>query len=337
MIVKQCIETLIEKKDLTAGQMSGAMGEIMDGNANPAVIGAFLSLLRCKGETVEEITAAASVMRDKSEKIEIQGDLIDTCSTGGTGINHFNVSTAASFVAAGCGLRVAKHGNRAVSGRCGSADVLEKLGVQIQLPPERVKTCIEKIGIGFLFAPIFHSAMKNVAGPRRELGIRTVFNILGPLTNPAGASFQLMGVFNADLTGPLARVLGKLGVKRAMVVHGSGGLDEISLTGPSVVCEFKNGGVKRYEVGPDDFGLEKNSIEEITGGDAETNAAAIKDILSGKKNAFSDVVLANTSAALVVAGRAEKFKEGVEIARRSIDSGRAMKKLEELIYISGEK
>ncbi len=336
MIVKKCIEILIEKKDLSAEQMRKAMEEIMDGNADSAVIGAFLSLLRCKGETVEEITAAASVMRDKSEKISIEGDLLDTCSTGGTGINHFNISTAASFVAAGCGLKVAKHGNRAVSGRCGSADVLEKLGVCIQLPPHQVKKCIEKAGIGFLFAPIFHRAMKNVAVPRRELGIRTVFNILGPLTNPAGASFQLLGVFDAELAEPLARVLGNLGVKKAMVVHGAGGMDEVSLAGPSLVCELKEGDVRRYEIGPDDFGLKRSGIDEIAGGNAEINALAIKKILKGEKGAFRDIVLANTSAALVTAGRAENFKDGVEIARCSLDSGSALKKLKELISISGE-
>ncbi|MFC2061816.1 anthranilate phosphoribosyltransferase [Elusimicrobiota bacterium] len=334
-MIIESIKELIEGKDLSVQGMKESMDEIMDGKATPAQIGAFLSLLRVKGETVDEIAQAAKVMREKAFSIEVKGPVMDTCSTGGTGINHFNISTTVAFVIAGAGVKVAKHGNRAISGRCGSADVLEELGVKVDIPPEQVKNCIENAGIGFLFAPVFHKAMKNVMGPRREMAIRTVFNILGPLTNPASATHQLLGVYDPDLTGVMAEVLGKLGVKRAMVVHGDGGLDEISLTGPTKVSEVKEGKVDTFEVSPEDFGLSNCRIEDIKGGDKEYNAKTLKGILEGDlKGAYRDAVLLNASASFVILEKVSDYRQGVEIAEDSIDSKKALNKLKELIECS---
>ncbi|MBN2407208.1 MAG: anthranilate phosphoribosyltransferase [Elusimicrobia bacterium] len=333
-MIQEAIQDLLEGKDLGAPIMKGSMEELMGGLATQSQIGAFLALLRIKGETVEEITQAAAVMREKASSIDINGVILDTCSTGGSGLNHLNVSTAAAFVAAGAGVRVAKHGNRAASGKCGSADVLEKLGVKIDLEPEQVKKCLEKAGIGFLFAPKFHKAMKHAAGPRKELGIRTIFNILGPLTNPASATHQLLGVYDAGLTGIMAEVLGNLGVRGAMVVHGAGGLDEISLSGKTRVSELKNGKVKTYEVSPDDFGLPLVGADDMKGGMPDTNAEYITRIFNGEKTPYRDVVIANSAACLVITGVAGDLREGVEAARASLDSGKALDKLRELAEIS---
>jgi anthranilate phosphoribosyltransferase len=329
-MIKESIVELSMGKDLSPEGMRESMNEIMGGEATPAQIGAFLALLKIKGESVNEITQAASVMREKAHSIDIEAPVLDTCSTGGTGLNHINISTTVAFVAAGAGIKVAKHGNRAASGKCGSADVLEKLGVNIELEPEKVKECIDSIGIGFLFAPKFHKAMKYAAAPRKEMGIRTVFNMLGPLTNPASATHQLLGVYSPRLTETLASVLGNLGVERAMVVHGEGGLDEISLSGKTKVSEFKKDSVETYDLEPEDFGLENTPLDAIKGGDEQVNAEMIRKVLNGEKCAFREYVLANSAASLVIIGKASDMKEGVKIAGESIDSGKAMKKMEEL-------
>jgi len=336
-MIKQAISQLLDKEDLSSEVMRKSMEEIMEGVAAPSQIGAFLVLLRAKGETVNEITQAARVMREKALKVTLEGDVIDTCSTGGTGINHFNISTASAFVLAGQGLQVAKHGNRALSGRCGSADVLAALGANVEMRPEEVQNCINEIGIGFMFAPVFHLAMKHAAAPRREVGVRTIFNILGPLTNPASATHQVMGVYSSDYTECLAEVLGNLGLKKAMVVHGDGGLDEIALSGPTKVSEFKNGKVFNYELYPGDFGLGDCPVEEIKGGTDKDNAKIMRSIFDGEDSAYRKVVAANSAAAFVVAGKAGDIKEGVEMASDSIDSGRAGQKLNQLIEYSRNK
>ncbi len=289
--------------------------------------------MRLKGETVEEITGAAMVMREKATKIDIKDDapVVDTCGTGGSGKDIFNVSTASAFVVSGAGLKVAKHGNRGISSQCGSADVIKALGVNIDIKPDKVKECIEEVGIGFLFAPLFHSAMKYAIGPRREIGIRTIFNILGPLTNPAGANCQVLGVYGQELIELLANVLKNLGTKRAFVVHGQDGLDEITITDKTKVSELNNDKVKTYNVKPQDFGVKPAKLEDIKGGSVNDNAAIVREILAGKKGAQQDIVLVNASAALVAGGLAPNFKKGVEMARASIESGRAKEKLEQLI------
>ena len=335
-MIKECIKELSMGNDLTSAGMRESMNEIMEGVATPAQIGAFLALLRIKGESVNEITQAARVMREKAHSIDIEPPMLDTCSTGGTGLNHVNISTTVAFLAAAAGIKLAKHGNRAATGRCGSADVLEKLGVNIEIEPDQVKTCIENTGIGFLFAPKFHKAMKYAASPRKEVGIRTIFNMLGPLTNPASASHQLLGVYSPELTEPLASVLGNLGVKRAMVVHGAGGLDEISLSGPTRVSELKEDSVETYNIDPSDFGLENVPLESITGGDEDTNAGIIRETLAGKNSPFMHYVIANCSAALFIMDRADTLKEGADMARDLLESGKAARKLEDLIRCSQE-
>lgn len=335
-MIRESIIKLAEGEDLTSKGMRQSMEEIMCGRATQAQVGAFLSLLKIKTETVNEITQAAKVMREKSSRIKISGKIMDTCSTGGTGINHYNISTAVAFIIAASGIKVAKHGNRAASGKCGSADVLEALGVKIDLEPAAVKKCIERINIGFLFAPKFHKAMKFAAPIRKEIGIRTIFNILGPLTNPATATHQILGVFNKDLTEVMSEVLGNLGVKRAMVVHGYGGLDEISLSGPTKVSELKNDFVSTYKITPKDFGLKQSAVKEISGGNKNTNALAVRKIFKGTKMPYRDVVLANAAASFVVLEKAKTLKEGVKIANEIIDSGMAMDKLEELIELSNK-
>jgi anthranilate phosphoribosyltransferase len=306
-----------------------------------------------KGETVEELIGFAQVMRQKVVRIRTRGDemaaltgtdremLVDTCGTGGDASGTFNVSTATAFVVAGAGLRVAKHGNRSMSGLsgaslCGSADVVETLGVNLQLTPEQVGRCVAEVGIGFLYAPLLHTAMKHVMTARREVGIRTVFNLLGPLTNPAGANAQVIGVAAAALTEPLARVLAELGTYRAFVVHGADGLDEISNTGESRVSEVREGVVRTFTVRPEDFGLSRASIRDLLGGDREQNAEIIRAILRGEPGAKRDIVLMNAAAALVVGGRARDLKEGVELAARSIDAGTARGKLERLVSLTRE-
>jgi anthranilate phosphoribosyltransferase len=330
-MIKDTLKKLIAGQDLTSDEMRSSMQEIMDGEATPSQIGAFLALLRVKNETIDEITQAAKVMREKAASINVSGPVIDTCSTGGTGLNHFNISTTSAFVLAGSGVKVAKHGNRAASGKCGSADVLEKLGVNLTITPECVQDSLEKIGIGFMFAPVFHKAMKHAIGPRREMGVRTVFNVLGPLTNPASATHQVLGVFKAEYTDILANVLLNLGVQGAMVVHGAGGMDEISLAGPTRISEVKDGEVNTYEVTPVDFGLCSNTIDDIKGGEVDENAQITRSVLSGDKGKHRDIVLANASAAFVVMGMVSDFREGAVMAVESIDSGRALNKLNELV------
>lgn len=345
-MIQGAIGKVVNREDLSREEMEAAMNEIMSGEATPAQIGAFITALRMKGETVEEIVGAATVMREKATRIkvidvslsldrdEINIDaetILDTCGTGGDGTNTFNVSTATALVAAGGGVKVAKHGNRAVSSRCGSADVLENLGVKLDISPQDVERCIREIGLGFLFAPLFHGAMKYAAGPRKEIGLRTLFNILGPLTNPAGATAQVLGVYSPDLTEKLALVLGKLGSKEAFVVCGEGTFDEISICSPTRISHLKDGEVYSYEITPEDYGFQRASIEAIKGGDAQENAWIIRNILDGQEGARKDMVLLNAAAAFVAAGLDQDLKSGIERAREVIDSGRAKKKLEQLI------
>ncbi len=338
--MQEIIGRLVACEDLAESDMNSAMIEIMEGRSTDAQTASFLTALRMKGETVDEITGAARVMREKALAIRpelSEGEaLVDTCGTGGDGTDTFNISTTVAFVTAGAGVKVAKHGNRAVSSRSGSADVLEALGVDIGLSSEGVRAAIEQVGIGFLFAPALHPAMKHAIGPRREMGIRTVFNVLGPLTNPAGANCQVMGVFHASLVRPLAEVLGRLGSRRAWVVHGHGGMDELSVAGPSDVSEWTGSGVRDFTVTPGECGLGEWDMEELGGGTPDENAEIIRAVLSGETGARRDVVLLNAGAALVVAGRAADMGEGVAMAGESIDSGRAARVLEDLVKFCGE-
>jgi anthranilate phosphoribosyltransferase len=316
------------------------MEEIMSGQATNAQIAAFLTALRMKGETVEELVSFSEVMREHCRIIhpKVEGRLLDTCGTGGDRVKTFNVSTAAAFVIAGAGVAVAKHGNRSVTSKSGSADMLEKLGLNLSMQPEDVKKAIEQVGIGFMFAPEFHPAMKYAIAPRKEMGIRTIFNLLGPLTNPAGAEAQLLGVYDAKLTEPVAYALKSLGCQEAFVVHGLDGLDEISTLGSTVISTLKNGDVTTKEVHPEDFGVKQASIKKLEGGTPEENAKVLFRILSGdclKSDAKADIVLVNSTAGLVLGGKAEDFKKGMELARESICSGAAYMKLKELIRFSG--
>ena len=345
-IIGEAIRALIDRRDLTRIEAAAAMDAIMSGAATNAQIAAFLTALRMKGETVEELIGFAQVMRQKVARVrtragEIAGltgtdreMLIDTCGTGGDASGSFNVSTATAFVVAGTGLKVAKHGNRSASSMCGSADVVEALGVNLELTPAQVGRCVDEVGIGFLYAPLLHTAMKHVMAARREIGIRTVFNLLGPLTNPAGANAQVIGVAAASLTEPLARVLAELGTFRAFVVHGADGLDEISNTGDSKVSEVREGVVRTYTVRPEDFGLPRAAITDLRGGDREQNAEIIKSLLGGEPGPKRDIVLMNAAAALVAGAKARDLKEGVELAARSIDSGSARTKLDALVALS---
>ena len=319
------------------------MAEILAGKCTDAQIAALLVALSMKGETVEEIVGFAEAIRAEATSLRIHEDstvdvsgterdaLVDTCGTGGDASGTFNISTATAIVAAGVGVRVAKHGNRSVTSKCGSADVMEALGIRIDLPPAQIAACLEKVGLAFLFAPAMHSAMKYVQPARRELRLRTVFNLLGPLTNPAHASAQVVGVYSVDLVEKLAEALSMLGLKRAMVVHGLDGLDEITITGATRLAEVRDGKVKTYEVTPEEFGMSRGSLQDISGGDAEENAAIIREILAGKKSARRDVVLLNAAAALVTAGRAEHLTEAVPLAAKAIDSGMAAEKLAALV------
>ncbi len=330
-MIVDAIKQVIENKHLTMDEAEQVMDIIMSGEATPAQIASFITALRMKGETVDEISGFAKVMREKASRITPEVvDIVDTCGTGGDQLHTFNISTTAAFVVAGVGIPVAKHGNRSVSSKSGSADVLEALGIRIDLSPEEVKSCIEEIGIGFMFAPNFHGAMKHAIGPRREIGIRTVFNILGPLTNPASATAQVLGVYDPSLTEVLALVLGNLGVKHALVVHGYDGLDEISNTGESIISELKEGKVATYMITPADCGVARAAIGDLKGGSAEENAAITLDVLKGTKGPKRDVVLMNVAAALIAADKAESFIEGMAIAAESVDSGKALAKLEAL-------
>ena len=334
-MIQEAIRDLIAGADLSRARTRAAMDQIMSGQATDAQIGAFLVALRIKGETVDEIAGCAEVMREKATPIATtRPDLIDTCGTGGDGSGTFNISTAVAFVACGAGLAVAKHGNRSISSHCGSADVLDALEVNVEASPEKVGKCIDEVGIGFLFAVALHGAMKHAIGPRRELATRTVFNVLGPLTNPAGAKRQLLGVYDGALTEALAGVLGQLGSERALVVHGSDGLDEITLTGPTQVSELRDGQVSTRQIDPRDFGLQRASAEALQGGDAAYNARILREVLDGREGPRLDVVLINAAAAIAVGGRAEDMTAGLELARASIDSGRARQALERLVEVS---
>jgi anthranilate phosphoribosyltransferase len=315
-------------------EAASVMEEIMEGKVTPAQLGAFVTALRIKGESAEEITGLASVMRAKSIRVIIDKPVIDVVGTGGDNSNTFNISTAAAFVAAGAGLKVAKHNNRAMSSQCGSTDVLEALGIKIDLNAEQVQRCVQEVGIGFMFAPIFHPTMKYAAAPRREIGIRTVFNILGPLTNPAHTEAQVTGVADGSLVEKLALVLQNLGCHHALVVHGEDGLDEITITGKTQVCELKDGGIVRYSISPEDFGLSKASLDSLRGGTISENAALLCSILAGAPGPQRDVVLMNAAAALVVGDSAPSLQEGLDLAREVLDSGRALAKLKQLIKLS---
>ncbi len=350
-IITEAVRALVERRDLSRMEAAAAMEAIMSGAATNAQIAAFLTALRMKGETAEELIGFAQVMRQKVARVRTAGEgvagltgtdremLIDTCGTGGDASGSFNVSTATAFVVAGAGLKVAKHGNRSMSGLsasslCGSADVVEALGVNLELNPAHVGRCIDEVGIGFLYAPLLHTAMKHVMTARREMGVRTVFNLLGPLTNPAAANAQVIGVAAPELTEKLARVLAQLGTVRAFVVHGADGLDEISNTGESRVSEVRDGMVRSFTVRPADFGVEPAAIADLRGGDREQNAEIIRGVLGSEPGPKRDIVLMNATAALVVGGKARDFKEGVAVAARSIDSGAARAKLEHLVRLS---
>jgi len=334
-MIQQAIQQLIETKDLSREEARQVMEQIMSGQATDAQIGAFLIALRCKGESVDEIAGCAQVMREKATPIGTsREDVIDTCGTGGDGLGTFNISTTVAFVAAGAGLCVAKHGNRAMSSKCGSADVLQELGVDIEATPEKVGRCLDEVGIGFLFAPMLHGAMKHAIGPRKEIATRTVFNVLGPLTNPAGAKRQLIGVYEGALTDKLAGVLQELGSVRAFVVHGAGGLDEIALSGPTRVSELRDGAVQTSEISPEDLGLQVAEPEALQGGDAGENARILRSVLDGQEGPPQDVVLLNAAAAIAAGGIAADMKEGLERARTSIESGSARSVLDKLVQVS---
>ena len=333
-MIREAIAAVVSGKSLKMAEAAAVMREIMEGEATPSQLGALLTALRIKGETPGEIAGMAQVMREKALKVHVPGPLIDTCGTGGDGKNTFNVSTAAAFVAAGAGLKVAKHGNRAASGSCGSADVLEALGVKIDLPPEGVQRCIEEVGVGFMFAPVFHPAMRHAAPVRRELGIPTVFNVLGPLTNPAGAQSQLLGVANVQLGEKMAEVLKLLGIHHALVVHGEDGLDELTLSGKTSGWEVLEGVIHSWVLPVDQTGLSRATVEDIKGGTKEDNAATMRRVFQGEKGPVRDVVLLNSGAALVVGDRADTVRQGVEMAGEVVDSGEALRKLDALIELS---
>lgn len=338
MDIQSAIDGLSRYAHLHTDEAESVMQQIMKGDASEAQIGAYLMALRMKGETIDEITGSARAMREAAHKVptNVKVDLLDTCGTGGDNSGTFNISTTVAFVAAGAGIPVAKHGNRAASSKCGSADVLAELGVNLDLSPEQVGECIDEIGIGFLFAVKLHPAMRHAIGPRRQMGIRTIFNILGPLTNPAGAQRQLMGVFAAELTDLLAQVLRALGTKSAMVVNGYGGLDELTTTGPNRISYLQeDGSISHLDIDPTELGFHTGHLSDLKGDDAPTNAAILRSVLSGEAtDAKRDVVLLNAGAAIMAAGHAASIADGVAIARGSIDSGKAIAKLDQLIEYS---
>ena len=344
-MIKKAIAKVVERENLSEGEMIEVMDQIMSGGATQAQIGSFITALRMKGETVDEITGAARVMRERATPIRVgrgvldidrddinidQETILDVVGTGGDGTNSFNVSTTVAFVVSACGVKVAKHGNRSVSSLCGSADVLEKLGVNLDVTPEKVEQCIAEIGIGFLFAPALHGAMKHAIGPRREIGIRTIFNILGPLTNPAAAECQVMGVYSEQLVEKLAHVLHKLGCRRGFVVHGMDGMDEVTLTAATSVAEVTPEGVRISLFTPEELGFDFCSMEELRGGNADENAVIVKGILSGDSGPRREIVLVNSAFALVAAGKAATLGDGVRLAVEAIDSGRALQQLGKL-------
>lgn len=330
-MIEEVLAAVAARRDLTREQAAGAMELIMTGEVTGAQLGALLMGLHMKGETVDEIAGFAAVMREKAVRVHAGDGLLDTCGTGGDRAATFNVSTTAAFVAAAAGARVAKHGNRAMSSRCGSADVLEELGARVALPPEGVVATLERAGLGFMFAPTFHPAMKYAAGPRREMRVRTVFNVLGPLTNPAHARHQVLGVADGALAPRMAAVLRELGSAHALVVHGADGLDELSISGPSRVWELRDGQIAEYELDPALLGLPRAALADLAGGDRAANAAITRAVLAGEPGPRRDVVLLNAAAALVAADFAGELREGLELARRAVDEGWAATKLEEFV------
>ena len=346
-MIREAIGTLVSGNSLTTEEATSVMEEIMEDKVTPAQFGAFVTALRLKGETVDEIVGLVSTMRAKAVPVTIAEPVVDTCGTGGDSSSTFNISTTAAFVVAGAGLKVAKHGNRALSSRCGSADVLEALGVKIDLNAEQVQRCLEEVGIGFMFAPIFHPAMKYASAPRREIGIRTVFNIIGPLANPARAEYQVIGVPSEELGEKIALVLQRLGVKHALVVHGSDGMDEISITGRSIVWEISKDkellSASPYYVLPEDFGIKRAPVKTIKGGTSKENAKMLRSVLAGEKSPRRDVVVMNAAAAIAAGsesryssgiGGTRALKEGAHAAEEAIDNGQALAKLEQLIEFS---
>jgi len=347
-MIKAAIAKVVEQQDLSEAEMIDVMNQVMGGEATPAQIGAFITALRMKGETVAEITGAAKVMRARATPIRVgkvldldrdeinidRETILDTCGTGGSGTKSFNISTTTAFVVAACGVKVAKHGNRSVSSACGSADVLEKLGVNLDVSTEIVERCIAEVGVGFLFAPALHGAMKYAIGPRREIGIRTIFNILGPLTNPAGADRQVLGVYRRDLVATLANVLVGLGCRRGFVVHGCDGMDEITLTGPTAVAEIDGTTVKEYDITPQDFGLAACPLSDLQGGDAAANAAIVAAILGGEAGPKRDVVVLNSAFALVASSVATDIADGIKRACQVLDNGQAKAKLDGLVQMT---
>jgi len=337
MTIKEAIQKTVEGISLSQEEAHLVAGEIMEGRATDAQIAALLMALRLKGETIDEITGFAKTMREKATRIPCAAEnIVDTCGTGGDGSGTFNISTLSAIVAAGAGCPVAKHGNRSVSSQCGSADVLKALGVNLEISPEKAGACIDQNDIGFLFAPLLHKAMKYAIGPRRELGVRTIFNILGPLTNPAGAKRQLMGVFSGDLTEPLANALKNLGSEHVMVVHGEDGLDEMTLNGKTRVSELKEGQVTTYDLNPAALGVKTAAANDLKGGDVEQNAAIAKAVLSGEKSAKRDTVVINAGAVIYVGGKAPSIEAGMQQAEEAIDSGAAMEKLRMLVKLTNE-
>ena len=349
-MIKAAIAKLVERHDLTESEMIDAMNQIMGGEATAAQIGAFITALRMKGETIAEIIGAARVMRERATPIRVgavididrddinvdRETILDTCGTGGSGTRSFNISTTVAIVVAACGAKVAKHGNRSITSACGSADVLEKLGVKLDISPERVAESINETGVGFLFAPALHGAMKHAIGPRREIGIRTIFNILGPLTNPAGADRQVLGVFRQDLVEPLAQVLQQLGCQRGFVVHGEDGMDEITLTGTTLVAAINGDTVEVHTIAPEFFGFKRCQLEDLQGGDAQQNAEIVNAVLAGEPGPKLDIVLLNSAYALVAAGLANGIDAAIEQAREAIISGRAKATLAQLVKVTNQ-
>ena len=335
MNIREAIDKVVNRVSLSETEAIDVMNQIMTGEATPLQVASFLTALRMKGETVEEITGAARVMREKAHRVKVEADrVLDTCGTGGDQKGTFNISTTCAFVVAGAGVTVAKHGNRGVSSQSGSADVLAALGVKVDASKERVEACIADIGIGFLFAPLLHEAMKYAVQPRRDIGIRTIFNLLGPLTNPAMANYQLIGLYSGELVAAIAHVLKNLGSICAMVVHGLEGLDEISLCGSTQVAELRNGEVSEYRIEPEQLGLKRCALAELHGGSAEQSAAIVRSVLQGTAGPARDVVLLNSGAALYVSGSAGSIKDGMRLAAESIDSGRARDKLDLLVRVT---
>jgi anthranilate phosphoribosyltransferase len=335
MDMQAAIKAVTEGQNLGADEMTSVMRTIMTGEATQAQIGGFLIGLRMKGETVDEIAAAAGVMRELAARVDVKGEhMVDTCGTGGDGVSTFNISTTSAFVVAAAGGTVAKHGNRSISSKSGSADVLEAAGVNLELIPEQVAQCIEQLGVGFMFAPAHHSAMKHAIGPRKEMGVRTIFNVLGPLTNPAGAPNQVLGVFSEQWLVPLAEVLGKLGSEHVLVVHAEDGMDEISIGSPTKVAELKDGKVTTYSITPEQFGIERGDVTKLAVSSAEDSLAVVKSVLNNQAGPAKDIVVLNAGAAIYAAGLADSLEAGIKQADEVISSGKAAEKLDALVKLT---